>query len=244
MIRSIIYGSVCLCFFILFIGCSQQSERISQDTSEIERAAIITDCIARYYKADGAAYITRQQHSFNPAAGYFQMKALEPSGQLQFTLNNNQYIEIQPKTAALSDIPVSFCNANLAAALFYSFCAGGDLLDTASLSAGQPVKLEGQWYQPLKTNWSGSSAVITLLRSADTNRIELVELEDSAKGLSWLLRSYNLRYNKELDKRVPRTVDVFDTRSGIASKQLMIQFDYKDVQSAQPTVGDKNQQAD
>jgi len=172
------------------------------------------------------------------------MKALEPAGQLQFTLNKNQYSEIKPKTAVLSDSPVSFCNAQLAAALFYSFCAGGDLLDTASLSSGEPIKLEGQWYQPLQTNWTNPPVVITLLRSLDTNRIELVGLDDADIGLSWLLRSYNLRYNKDLDKRIPRTIDVFDTRSGIASKQLMIQFDYKTVQSAQLLAAGKIQQAE
>jgi len=241
MIRSTISSAVCLC--ILFLGCSRQSAPISQDSTEI-RTQISASCIARYYKTNGAVYITSQQHSFDPLTGYFQMKALEPAGQLQFTLNKNQYSEIKPKTAVLSDSPVSFCNAQLAAALFYSFCAGGDLLDTASLSSGEPIKLEGQWYQPLQTNWPNPPVVITLLRSLDTNRIELVGLDDADSGLSWLLRSYNLRYNKDLDKRIPRTIDVFDTRSGIASKQLMIQFDYKTVQSAQLLAAGKIQQAE
>ena len=70
---------------------------------------------------------------------------------------------------------------------------------------------------------------VTLLKNRETNRIELVQLQDAASETLWLVQSYNLRYSKELDTLVPMKIDVFDIRDGIASKKLIIQFDYKSI---------------
>jgi hypothetical protein len=75
---------------------------------------------------------------------------------------------------------------------------------------------------------------MTLFQSLATNRVELVRMDDFQHGLAWLLRSYNHRYNNELKKRVPRTIDVFDIHDGLAAKSLMIRFDYKEVLAAKP----------
>ena len=61
----------------------------------------------------------------------------------------------------------------------------------------------------------------------------MVQLEDPQEGLVWLINNYNLRYSKELSERLPRMIDVFDIRNGVASKELMIRFDYKDIRKAQ-----------
>jgi hypothetical protein len=237
--RFVLFGCV------LFFGCSQP-ERHKQDSDLVIKPTLTADCMAQYYRANGSAYMTRQQHGFNPIAGYFQMTAQEPTGNTQYTLLKEKYTESKQKTVALSDIPVSFCTQSLAAGIYYSFCAGGELLDTASLS-GENVKLEGKWYQPLTAAWPSGAITITLLRSLDTNRVELVRVDDSAKGTTWLLRNYNIRYSKELEKNLPRKIDVFDIRNGIASKQLMIQFEYSDIQITQnknSAVGDTNLTAD
>ncbi|MCI0499019.1 MAG: hypothetical protein L0Y36_04990 [Planctomycetales bacterium] len=216
---------------VIFLGCAQPSQS-QQDAAAPVEPVLMADCIAQYHKANGSAYMTRQQHSFNPGEGYFQMTAQEPTGKQQYTLVREQFTESSPKTAVLSDMPESFCTPMLAAALYYSFCAGGGLLDTASLVSEENVKLEGQWYQPLKTTWPNGSITITLLRSLDSNRTELIHIEDSAKGLVWLLKNYNPRYSKELEKNIPRKIDVFDIRDGVASKELMIQFEYIDIRVA------------
>ena len=216
---------------ILFTGCSQ-SQQETQDEPVAVTAAITTDCIVHYYKTNASAYMTRQQHGYNPSAGFFQAVSTEPTGTVQCSLLKDNYDSSGQKQQTLSDLPATFWSKNLAIAVYYSFCAGGGLLEIESMIPAANIKIEGQWYTPLKPQWP-SDITLTLLQSLDTKRIELVQLEDTKEGLSWLVRNYNLRYSKELSVRVPRMIDVFDTRNGVASKELMVRFDYKDIQEVQ-----------
>jgi hypothetical protein len=212
--------SVAAVFFLT--GCSQSQQAI-QDESVDGVATITADCIVHYYKSNASAYITRQQHGYNPSAG------------VQCSLLKENYESTGLGQPRLSDLPNSFGTKNLAMAVFYSFCAGGGLLDTGSMAAAENIKIEGRWYTPLTPQWP-SDVKLTLLRSLETKRIEKVLLEDEQEGLSWWIDNYNLRYSKEISRRLPRMIDVFDIRNGIASKELMIRFDYKDIKSAQTQV--------
>jgi hypothetical protein len=216
---------------LLLAGCSQ-SQQETQDEPVAVTAAITTDCIVHYYKTNASAYITQQQHGYNPSGGFFQAISNEPGGMIQCSLLKEDYESTGLKQTRLSDLPNSFGSKNLAVAIFYSFCAGGGLLDTETMTAAENIKIEGQWYTPLTPQWP-SEIRLTLLRSLDTKRIEKVLLEDEQEGLFWLIVNYNLRYNKEISKRLPRMIDVFDIRNGVASKELMIRFDYKDIRRAQ-----------
>jgi len=213
---------------LLFAGCSQ-SRQETQDEPVSVRAAIATDCIVHYYKTNGSPYITWQRHGYNPSAGFFQAISTEPVGVAQCSLLKDDYDSSAPKQASLSDLPGSFWSKNLAVSVFYGFCAGGGLLETESMVSAENIKIESQWYKPLKPEWP-SGVELTLLQSLETKRVELVLLEDTQEGLVWLVKSYNLRYSKELSGRFPRTIDVFDIRNGIGSKELMLRFDYKDIQ--------------
>jgi len=216
---------------LLLTGCSQSQQK-TQDEPVAVKAAITTDCIVHYYKTNASAYITRQQHGYNPSTGFFQAVSTEPTGTVQCSLMKDNYQSSGRKQQTLSDLPNTFWSKNLAVAVFYSFCGGGGLLETESMFSAENIKIEGRWYRPLKPQWP-SGVKLTLLQSLDTERIEMVQLEDEQGGLAWLINNYNLRYSKELLERLPRMIDVFDIRNGVASKELMIRFDYKDIQQAQ-----------
>lgn len=216
---------------LLFAGCGQSQQK-TQDEPVTVTASITTDCIVHYFKTNASAYITRQQHGYNPSAGYFHAVSEEPTGTVQCSLMEDDYQSSGQKKQTLSDLPAAFWSKNLAIAVFYSFSAGGELLETESMLSAENVKIEGQWYTPLKPQWP-IGVKVTLLQSPGTKRVEKVLLEDEQEGLSWLIENYNLRYSKEISKRLPRTIDVFDIRNGVASKELMIRFDYKDIQKVQ-----------
>ena len=216
---------------LLLSGCGQNQQETTEEPVAVT-AAITTDCIVHYYKANASAYITRQQHGYNPSAGFFHAVSTEPTGTVQCSLLKDDYDSSDQKQQVLSDLPATFWSKNLAVAVYFSFCAGGGLLETDSMLSGENVKIEGQWYTPLTPQWP-SGVSLTLLRSLDTKRIEMVQLKDEKEGLSWQVMNYNTRYSKELSERLPRVIDVFDIRNGVASKELMIRFDYKDIQKAQ-----------
>jgi hypothetical protein len=218
-----------LVFSVLAGGCQQKSRQqsTSETISDI-KPLINADCIVSYFQKDSAPYITQQQHSFNPSPRYLKITATEPTGIYTFTLKNKQFNTVKQPTQVLSALPASFVNEMLATAVFYSFCSGSGMLDTAGWATDAAARIEGKWYTPIRVP-TGSGMNITLYRNGDQNRVELVEIADAASQATWLLQSYNMLYSKELDTLVPRRIDVFDIQNGLASKRLMIQFEYKNI---------------
>jgi hypothetical protein len=213
---------------LLMTGCTQSPQVEPVQADMPTTLTIKADCIAHYYRSDSSAYITQQQHVFIPSNGAFSSVSQEPMGTVTCSLSKELFQSSNKTPESLSDLPQEFWDQYLATSVFYGFCAGGDLLDISSMKIGEKVKIEGQWYQSYKPDWP-SQFNITLLQSLDTDRFELVKMEDTIEALSWLLRFYNHRYSNKLERTVPRTIDVFDIHSGIASKVLMIRFDYKDI---------------
>lgn len=240
--RTIVSIALALSLSFLLSGCGEVSH---QTTPEITpENTITTDCIASYYRQGQAPYITQQQHQFAPTSGSLKITANEPDDRFQFALNKDTFSQSKPLTDFLSALPAEFVNQPLAAGVFYSFVAGSGLLPTESLTTGELFKLEGQWYEPLQTAWPKRNFQVILLKNMATNRIDSVGINQFKNGLTpdamqlkpsetieqrWLIRSYNLRYNKALNTLVPRTIDIFDMTEGIASKKRIIQFEYKSV---------------
>lgn len=195
------------------------------------RDALQTECVASYYKVNSSAYMTQQQHRFSPSTGRLRVTADEPTGRYEYVLQQGLFSAVRPDGGPVSDLPESFFNRALATAVFYSMCAGGSLLDTAQMTPGQPVKVLGQWYVPLTPAWPKNQLSVTLLQNQISSRIEWVKVSDSEKHLEWMALNYNLRYHTDLARKLPRTIDVFDIRDGIASKKSIVRFEYKDILS-------------
>ena len=222
---------ILLALLVLVGGCGQVSQQQQQQTTQeipTQTASIVADCIVNYFQKDGIPYITQQQHRFDPKTGYLQIAAIEPSGLYQFTLNKDSFSSSRQLTPFLSGLPASFVNEQLATAVSYSFTTGAGLLDTAQFETLEMKKIEGQWYQPMQAA-NNTEIQITVLRNKGTNQADLVKLQDTEHEIQWLIKSYNLRYSKELDTLVPMKIDLFDIRNGLASKQLIIQIDYKGI---------------
>lgn len=219
-----------LIFPTLIGGCQWPSgSQTPQNEMPAVKPEITGDCIVSYFQKDRAPYITQQQQLFNPSSGYLKIIATEPTGIYTFSLMQGQFAETKKPTPFLSALPASFMNESLATAVFYSFCAGAEQLDIAQWTTAENVKIEGQWYQPISLATPQNNTDITLYRNISSNRIELVKATDATAETQWLLQSYNLIYNKDLNVLVPHEIDVFDIQNGLASKRLIIQFDYKNI---------------
>ncbi|MHC5191015.1 MAG: hypothetical protein ACYSOP_02355 [Planctomycetota bacterium] len=227
----IVWGVWVVLAGFLSVGCRQIQQNSPGESVAVE-PSITADCIVQYFKANASAYITHQEHRFNPSEKFFQAVSTEPIGIVQCSLHGDVFTSSGLKSKPLSDLPSSFWTRNLAAAVFYGFCGAGGLIETEAMASGDTIKIEGRWFRPLTPEWSGGPK-LKLLYALDSKQVELVFLEDAQNGLTWLVRGYNLRFDKELSTRLPRTIDVYDIRDGIASKELMIRFDYQDIQKAQ-----------
>lgn len=219
--------SSAMCVFFL-CGCVQVQQSTQTAAAQTVLAA---DCVARYYKADESAYLTYQQHRFVPSHGQLHVISNEPTGPLEYSLQQDVFTGMKKKDATLPDLPQSFFNQALATTVFYAMCAHGALLDVRQMTSEEPVKILGQWYRPFVPSWPRDRFSVTLLQNQDTQRIDLVKISEDT-GTEWLSESSNFRYNKDLKTSLPQAVDVFDISEGIASKRLIAQFEYKNFQAS------------
>lgn len=234
--RMLLWMTGYLVLSVLLTGCGQQKNEIQIETMA-GNGLIQTDCIVNYFRSNGSSYMTRQQHGYNPSEFIFQSVSNEPIGVIECVLTREQFSYSGPQDESITDLPEEFWNKYLAASVFYGFCAGGGLLDISSMIAGDNVKIEGQWYRSYTPSWP-SGIEITVYQSLDNGRIERVKMIDAQHELAWMLESYNYRYSKELEKSLPRRIDVFDIAGGIASKSLMVRFDYTDIRKKTQAVSD------
>ena len=239
---------------VLLAGCGQSPNTASAPEKSplaADAASLITaDCIVSYFRQGQSPYITQQQYSFNTDTGTLKVSANEPSGSYTFTLKKDQFTQSGPLSGFLSELPARFVSRDLALAVYYSFSAGADLIETDALETADNQKLEGRLYQPIKTPWPSDQTRVILLKDLGTGRIDTVGLaqydvtapaeinmEASLPVTTrWLIKSYNLRYSKDLDRLLPRKIDLFDIQNGIASKKLMVQIELKDIQYKQRPV--------
>ncbi|MHC5083482.1 MAG: hypothetical protein ACYTET_06040 [Planctomycetota bacterium] len=230
---------VVVCVSAMLVGCQQASSSNATTAAEPVKISgggdISADCVVHYFRVDQSPYITEQQHTFKPEAGSLKIVSREPYGVFGYHLNKNQFSSTKKVKQGLSDLDVDFCDRKLATTLFYSFTAGANLLDKSLFATSDHIKIEGQWYQPYQPGWPSDELQVSLFQGLGSERIELVRIDNSETGQSWLARSYNLRYSKQLDRLVPRKIDVYDISDGVASKKLVIQVDYKQIQVALKT---------
>ncbi len=232
---------------LMFSGCGNTTQT-SQPTITAD-SAITTDCIVSYFRQGKAPYITSQQYQFDPTDETLLVTANEPASDYTFTLTKKGFTQSKDLTEFLSALPAGFVNQPLAEAIYFGFLAASNVLDTDSLVSGENMKLEGQWFQPLQADWPQADTRIILMKNTSTNRIDTVGItqfdsasitennEESAPiKTRWLVKGYNFRYNEDLGTLVPRKIDIFDIQNGIASKELIIQIEYRTVQVNMPSM--------
>jgi hypothetical protein len=214
---------------VVLTGCGEV--QTSAPSAPITGDTIKAECVASYFKTNTSPYITQQQHRFSPSAGLLRVIAEEPTGRYESVLQQGQFTVVRQSPGASADLPETYFNKALSTAVFYSMCGGGALLDPATMTAGQPVRILGQWFIPLTPAWPKNDLSVTLFQNQTSSRIEWVQVSDPANGLEWMALNFNLRYNTDLARRLPRTVDIYDVRDGIASKKTIVRFEYKDILS-------------
>lgn len=221
---------IACCLLGILNGCQTAQPKLDNmpdfEYSDID--IVKADCVVRYYQDGQSPYITEQQHLFSPDALALDIICREPDGTYRFKWKEKTFISSKDLTSFLSALPASFMNQDLASAIFYSFTAGAQLLNIDSGSSSELVKIEGQWYLP-QSIMMDTDKRITLFSNTQTNQVNLIQLQDEKSGVNWMLKSYNMRYSKQLERLIPVSIDVFDIRNGIFAKRLIIKIEYKNI---------------
>ena len=181
-------------------------------------------CMASYYDRKGSLYITQQTHWFCPCQRSLQIRANEPEGEFSWRLHNDTFSVAGPHKNSIPNIPF---DKMLSLAVLYSMASSTELLSQPVSLLAEPIKLEGQWYIPITRHIADTT--ITILKSRDTGRVDLVKIQDNKTAL--LAQSYNFRFDKTLQKNIPQTIDVFDITNGLSFKKLVLQLQYIQIET-------------
>jgi hypothetical protein len=180
--------------------------------------------MASYYDRKGSLYITQQTHWFCPCQWSLQIRANEPEGEFSWQLHNDTFSVAGPHKNSIPNIPL---DKMLSLAVLYSMASSTELLSQPVSQPGEPIKLEGQWYISITSHIADTT--ITILKSRDTGRFDLVKIQDNKTAL--LAQSYNFRFDKTLQKNIPQTIDVSDITNGLSFKKLVLQLQYIQIET-------------
>jgi hypothetical protein len=207
------------------LACApSKTTRELPETSNCCGPQIIGICLAYYPDLAGSTYITRQTHEFCPCGRSLQIQAQEPQGQWLWRLCDDVFSTVSPDKSSPQN---NLYDRSLSLAVFYSMASATELLPLAANPSAEPVKLEGQWYIPF-VHHTANGATVTLLKSKDTGKFDLVKIQDNKMVL--LARSYNFQYNQMLQKNIPRTIDVFNMADGLSAKKMVLQLQYVQIE--------------
>jgi len=205
-------------------GCQMPAERGTDDVN-VGEDCIETRCVTAYHR-DAAPYWTTQNQRFCPSSASLEVWGTEPESAYRVVYTKGQFSKSGLDGAAAKALPAEFFNAPLAELTYYSFTAGAGV-QLAGMNAVEPAHIEGQRYEAFEVTGEAGHTV-TLYRNAETGLHEWARVADG-KGLDWMAHSFNPRYHPRLARMVPRKIDVFDVRQGIAAKKLLVEFGYIDV---------------
>lgn len=223
------YGMIAaIVVMVGLVGC----ERTGQISSDASRRTCLegfikTRCVVSYQQGD-TPYWTDQQQHFCPTVVVFEAWGTEPEGTWRTIFEKGTFTAKGLEGVYTKSLPAGLMSALLAELVYYSFTAGAGFEPTGMIPS-EPVRIEGQRYEVFQAPKSVSGKSLTLFKNADTGFMELAQISDS-KGIQWMARSYNARYNERFKRMIPRMIDIFDIQQGISAKKLLIQFDYIDVQ--------------
>lgn len=210
---------------ILLSGCQTTATNDAAEPVVAKGDCIETRSVTAYY-GQGVPYWTDQQLLFCPAAVRLDIAGTEPEAVYQARYTKGQFSVVGLNAARIRELPAGLMNAPLAELVYYSFTAGAGI-EPSNLGSPQNEKLMGQRYEVFVVGKTGKRKV-SLYKNLASGQFELVRVV--GEGADWMAAAYNPRYHERLKRMVPRKIDVFDVAAGVAAKQLVVQYEFVNIQ--------------
>ncbi len=210
---------------VLLSGCQTTAKNDNAEPVVAKGDCIDAHAVAAYF-GPSAPYWTDQRLVFCPAAVRLETTGAEPEGDWKASYGRGQFSASGLNAERIRALPAGLMNATLAELVYYSFTAGGGFVP-AAMGTAQEQRLMGKRYAVYVVGKTGKRTVLLYKNLAD-NQFEWVRITDN--GGDWMAAAYNPRYSERFQRMLPRKIDVFDVAGGVAAKQLIVQYEFVDVQ--------------
>lgn len=205
-----------ICLAMILIGCQRESNP-SDIPPAVRRAGFTAEAVTTYYDDQGIRYLTDQLFEIEPENASMTVSSDEPEGSMQWSIREQQYAG--PSTGSAK----AWYDPFTTKLILTAFLAGSGLLDGSSLTPGDPVKIDGQWYYPLSLGES-SFGKITVFKKQKNSVMDRVEILDSKTGDRFIGLAYNPLWNDAYGKSVITKIDLSKVTGSGSRRLIQIHF--------------------
>ena len=196
-------------------------------TKEVWLASVVT-----LYQPDGSLYLSEQTYEIYPWSNSIQITAREPEGELLWRLSNGKFDALQGGNR-IDELPRGVSSQDLAEAVLTIVTAPARLLDKSAEFAGKgsPVKVQGQWHQPIeRTPKSGlltgpSLKLAVFYQNRDSSLIDMLQFSSAETGGTLTVRGYDYDRIEKGGPVVPARIEIFTTDTQSNAQDRLIKID-------------------
>ncbi len=200
----------------------------------VKTKTIEFDCIATFYQADGTYYLTEQHYEVYPWSSSIRASGHEPQGRYLWQLSKGHFGALEGKSQ-YDGMQVGADNGCIAEGILNIVTAPVRLLDESVefRPVGEPVRLEGQFHQPMKRVARPGVTSVPPLRDAvfyqrrGDGRVDMALLGCEDAGGALIVRGYDYAEAVKGGVLFPTKIEVFKADSGVGVLHRMIQINAK-----------------
>lgn len=189
-------------------------------------------CVATFYQEDGSYYLTEQLYEVFPWSNSVRISGREPGGEYAWEFQGGRLAVLQGESE-YDGLQVGVDNACIAEGILSLITAPARLLDEAvdSKWSAQTVKLEGEWYRPIKrAAKAGVDGVENLRDSAfyqkrSTGRVDMALMRCGGSDVVLIVRGYDYTLLGKDGVMIPSKIEAYKADKSGAVRQRIIQID-------------------
>ncbi len=188
-------------------------------------------CVVTLYHPDGSHYRSEQRYAVYPWSKSIQISASEPEGTSIWQLSRGRFDVLQGSDG-IDELSAKVPSRCLAEAILNIVTAPARLLDASAEFAAQdePVKIQGQWYQPIDRQartgiLSGESmAEAVFYQNRDSSLIDMLRFVCAETGRPLTVRGYDYDEIEKGGPLAPTRIEVFatDTQGNLQERLVKI----------------------
>jgi len=196
--------------------------------------AVEFDCVVTFYQPDGSYYLTEQHYQVFPWSNSIRISGQEPQGTYVWQLLKGQFAVLRGETR-YDGLEVGVDSGCIAEGLLNVITAPARLLDESVEFKWltEPVRLEGQWYQPIKRMAKAGVEGAASLRDAafyqkrSNSRIDIVLLGCGIGRSVLVVRGYDYRELEKGGVLLPSKIEMFKADASGSLRQRIIEINVK-----------------
>jgi hypothetical protein len=196
-------------------------------TKEVRLASVVT-----LYQADGSRYLSEQTYEVYPWSNSIQVLAAEPEGPSLWRLSNGR-LEVIEGSGRIAEMPNEVSSRDLAEAVLSIVTAPARLPDNSAqfTPKGSPVKVQGQWHQPIARTpkpgiLSGPLLIPAVFyQNRDNSLIDMLQFSSAATGKTLTVRGYDYDEIVKGGPLVPARIEIFTTDAQGNAQDRLIKID-------------------